>query len=75
VDSLRRIGIVVIYFKGGQGTLSDNRATSVKDLLELLREEVKPDILETKPIEQEEKVIEDPVIKDARVSDHNERDR
>ena len=33
-----------------------------------------PEIEEQKPIEQEEKVIEDPVIKDAKVSDHNETD-
>ena len=42
--------------------------------IDQLKEEVKPDIKETKPIEQEEKVIEDPVIKDAKVSDHNETD-
>ncbi len=45
-----------------------------EDIFDPLKEEVKPDIEETKPIEQEEKVIEDPVIKDAKVSDHNETD-
>jgi len=39
-----------------------------------LQEEVKPEIEERKPIEQEGGSIADPVIKDAKVSDHNETD-
>ncbi len=39
-----------------------------------LEEEVKPDVLETKPIDEQEKVIEQPVLKDAKIDDHNETD-
>ena len=39
--------------------------------VEELEEDVPPEVEETKPIEEMEKVIEDPVIKDAKISDHN----
>ncbi len=39
-----------------------------------LEEEVEPEVEEEKPIEEMEKSVEDPVIKDAKVSDHNETD-
>ena len=39
-----------------------------------LEEEVEPEVEEDKPIEEMEKQVEDPVIKDAKVSDHNETD-
>jgi hypothetical protein len=39
-----------------------------------LEEEVPPEIEETKPIEEMDRVVEDPVVKDAKLSDHNETD-
>lgn len=39
-----------------------------------LEEDVEPEVEEDKPIEEMEKQVEDPVIKDAKVSDHNETD-
>ncbi len=39
-----------------------------------LEEDVPPEVEETKPIEEMERVEEDPVIKDAKISDHNETD-
>ena len=45
-----------------------------EDMIDDLKEEVKPEIEDEKPIEQEEKEMEDPTIKDAKVSDHNETD-
>jgi len=71
--------LILILFATAFGpNLSDANANiqgKVEDeLIDPLKEEVKPDIEETKPIEQDEKVIEDPVIKDAKVSDHNETD-
>ncbi len=39
-----------------------------------LEEEIEPEVEEDKPIEEMEKAVEDPVIKDAKVSDHNETD-
>ena len=44
------------------------------DDVDELEEDVPPEIEETKPIEEQEKVTEEPVIKDAKVSDHNETD-
>jgi hypothetical protein len=70
--------IVILFTLPFGPNLSDadaNLQGKVEDeIIDPLKEEVKPDIEETKPIEQEEKVIEDPVIKDAKVSDHNETD-
>jgi hypothetical protein len=61
----------------GPGRSRDNAMLNSNvddDFVDPLKEEVKPDILESKPIDEQEKVIEDPVIKDAKVSDHNETD-
>ena len=58
---------------GGQGDAQVQSDVS-DDLIDPLKDEVKPEIEDQKPIEQEEKVIDDPVIKDAKVSDHNETD-
>lgn len=41
---------------------------------ELKEEEPPPTPEETKPIEESDKVVQDPVLKDAQVSDHNETD-
>jgi len=48
-------------------------AATVLDTPELDEEE-EPDVEEDNPIEEVEKAIEDPVIKEAKVSDHNESD-
>ncbi len=59
----------------GSGAASAQLQSKVEeDVIDPIEDEVKPDIEETKPIEQDEKVIEDPVVKDAKVSDHNETD-
>ncbi|MCG3133914.1 MAG: hypothetical protein HMLKMBBP_01181 [Planctomycetes bacterium] len=42
--------------------------------LEMKEEEPPPTPEETKPLEESERVVEDPVLKDAKVSDHNETD-
>lgn len=39
-----------------------------------MKEEPPPTVEETKPLEESERVTEDPVLKDAKVSDHNETD-
>lgn len=41
---------------------------------EMKEEEPPPTVEDTKPIEESERVVEDPVLKDAKVSDHNETD-
>ncbi len=47
--------------------------TNAEDVL-TLEEDVEPEVDEDEPIEEMEKQIEDPVIKDAKVSDHVETD-
>ena len=49
-------------------------ATGEDDFVDPLEEEIKPEIEDQRPVDQSEEVIEDPVIKDAKVSDHNETD-
>lgn len=44
------------------------------DVVELKEEEPPPTPEETKPLEESERVTEDPVLKDAKISDHNETD-
>ena len=71
------LGIVLFNMSFGVSGLSHQAQVKSRvedELIDPLKEEVKPDIQETKPIEQDETVIEDPVIKDAKVSDHNETD-
>ena len=46
---------------------------NMDDIAEL-EEDVPPEIEETKPIEEMDRVVEDPVVKDAKLSDHNETD-
>ena len=61
----------------GPGNMHSGRDLNARtddDFIDPLEEEVKPEIEEQKPVDQEEEVIEDPVIKDAKVSDHNETD-
>ena len=70
--------ILILFYTpfdtGGASGDSRLKSRMEDDMLDDLKEEVKPDIEETKPIEQDEEQIEDPVIKDAKVSDHNETD-
>jgi hypothetical protein len=48
--------------------------SSIAEQTPELEEEVKPDIQETKPIDEQEKVTEQPVLKEAKIDDHNETD-
>jgi len=50
------------------------RSTLDDDLLDALVEEIKPDLLDPNPLDRDEEFTEDPVIKDAKLSDHNETD-
>jgi hypothetical protein len=45
-----------------------------EDIIDSIEDDVKPDIKEQPPLEQEDKVLEEPVLKDAKVSDHTETD-
>jgi hypothetical protein len=77
------LGAHVVFFLLAQMFISDaapaNQGirkieSSIAEAAPELEEEVKPDVLDTKPIDEQEKVIEQPVLKDAKIDDHNETD-
>ena len=70
--------VVLILFAipfatGPGGSHAHVRSRLDDDLINPLKEEVKPDIHDSF-LDQDEPSVEDPVIKDAKISDHNETD-
>ena len=66
--------VLILSVGGATPPVGVVTVTSVVEDVSTLDEEVKPWIEERKPIEEDEMSFEDPVIKDAKVSDHNETD-
>ncbi|MCU0728135.1 MAG: hypothetical protein MUE73_20495, partial [Planctomycetes bacterium] len=52
-------------------SLAQVASTVTEEILDPLKEEVKPEVEESTPIEEDEVVIEEPMVTDAPVSDHN----
>jgi len=52
----------------------NSRLAMVTETPPEMKEEPPPTVEETKPLEESERVTEDPVLKDAKISDHNETD-
>jgi len=70
-------GIIIGALAGApstDGKLDRRMMGEISDENPVIEEEIKPEVLETKPIDEMERVKEEPVLKDAKVSDHNETD-
>src|SRR3990172_1924653 len=65
------ISVLIGDNSGDLNSLVDLRASMAQDLVDM-EEEIEPDVLETKPIDEQEKVIEQPELDESKVDNEAE---